>query len=194
MKRQILKKHNPIIIFLTNFPCHASVAVYCLVFLELTSPLQGCFSALSTLSAFWLLSGTTSTGHNAPAPDTLEKRPLLPSKFCGSAESQGFSSSTGILFHSLLAHTAVIWVLLQCDLTFIPSSSQAVKESIIWNASEFTGLTLCQSLPPSLWCLVWKQNFSETTSCFEAKCNRRNLSNLSICFYSSPVLLQQTVQ
>lgn len=130
----------------------------------------------------------------SPAPDTLQKRPLLPTNFCGSAQSQGFSSSTGILFHSLLAHTAVIWVLLQCDLTFIPSSSQAVKENTIWNASEFTGLTLCQSLPPSLWCLVWKENFSETASCFEAKCKKRNLSNLSICFYSSPVLLQQTVQ
>lgn len=61
MKQQILKKDNPITVFLTNFPCHASVVVYCLVLLELTL-LQGCFSTLNTLSAFWLLSGTTTTG------------------------------------------------------------------------------------------------------------------------------------
>lgn len=93
MKQKILKKHNPTIIFLANFPCHASVVVYCLVFLELTSLLQGCFSALNTLSALWLLSDTTSTGYFPPVSDTLLKRPLLPTKIRGAAQSQGFSSS-----------------------------------------------------------------------------------------------------
>lgn len=52
----------------------------------------------------------------SPVPDTLQKRPLLPTKFCGSAQSQGFSSSTGIPFHNFLAHTAVIWALLQHEI------------------------------------------------------------------------------
>lgn len=196
MKQQILQTHNPIVIFLTNFTCHTSVVFYCLVFLELSSILQWCFSAVGTPSAFLLLGGTLSLHITLSwAPDTLQKSPLFPSMFCGSAQSQGFSSSsTGTLFHHFLGSdnshlgTATVWY------NFTPSSSQAVEESVIWHTSKFTVLVLCRSLPPSLWCLLWKQNISETTSCFEAKCNKRNLSDLCICFYSSSVLLQQTVQ
>lgn len=54
-----------------------------------------------------------------------------------------------------------------------PSSSQAVEESVIWQTSRFTALIPCRSLPPSSWCLLWKQNISEKkkkpNSCFEAK-------------------------
>lgn len=121
MKQQILKKHNPIVIFLTNFTCHALVVIYCLVFLKLTSVLQSCFSALGTPSAFLLLGGTLSLYITRSwAPDTLQKSPLFPSMFCGSPQSQGFSSSTGMLFHNFLAQTTVIWVLPQCDIT-LPS-------------------------------------------------------------------------
>lgn len=145
MKQQILKEHNPIIIFLINCPCHASVVVYCLVLLELTSLLQGWFSALNILSAFWLLSDTISTGH-IPQHSTWHpaNKATVAYKFCGSAPEPRLQLSHFAGSHSCDLGVAAVWY------NFTPFSSEPVKENTIWNISEFTELTLCQILPPSL--------------------------------------------
>lgn len=151
MKQQILKEHNPIIIFLINCPCHASVVVYCLVLLELTSLLQGWFSALNILSAFWLLSDTISTGH-IPQHSTWHpaNKATVAYKFCGSAQSQGFS------FHTLLAHTAVIWVLLQCDITLPPSQMSLSRRTSFETSLNSQSPPCARSfLPP---CSVFYEN------------------------------------
>lgn len=94
--------------------------------------------------------------------------------FCGTVHNQSFSTSTEVLFHSFLIQ--IVWY------NVIPSSSQSV-ETIMWWTPIFRVLILCLTLPPSSWCLLWNQSTSETTSCFEAKCNERNLSNLCMFLF-----------